>query len=129
MENLIIEKTVYTPEVRFDFSSGVMELKGESYPENTGEFYKPVFDWVRSYLGGTPAAVSTLNMEIVYFNSSSSKALMNLFDMLDEAAAAGKKVIVNWIYDAADDNSLKYGMEFKEDLASLEFNLVKKNVN
>jgi hypothetical protein len=129
IEKLIIEKTAYTPEVRFDGASGVMELRGESYPENTLEFYKPIFDWLRKYLGGKPAAASTLNIEIVYFNSSSSKALMNLFDMLDEAAAKGQKITVNWIYDASDDNSLKYGEEFQEDLVSLEFNLVKKHGN
>jgi hypothetical protein len=67
-------------------------------------------------------------MEIIYFNSSSSKALMNFFDLLDEAVAAGRKIAVNWIYDAGNESALEYGEEFKEDLESLEFNLVEKNV-
>jgi hypothetical protein len=127
MENLVIEKTESTPEIHFDMASGVLRLKGESFPENTAEFYAPVFEWLQAFLADSDVAVTTVNMEIVYFNSSSSKALMNLFDLLDDAAAEGKKIIVNWIYAEGDENSLEYGEEFKEDIESLEFNLVEKN--
>lgn len=127
MENLIIAKTETTPEIRFDFSSGVLEMRGESYPENTAEFYAPVFAWLSKFLAGGNEKSVIVNMEIVYFNSSSSKALMNFFDVLDEAVAEGKKVAVNWIYDAENESALEYGEEFKEDLESLEFNLVTKN--
>ncbi len=34
MDNLIIEETKYTPLVRFDSDSHVLEIRGESYPEN-----------------------------------------------------------------------------------------------
>jgi hypothetical protein len=53
---------------------------------------------------------------------------MNLFDLLDEAAAAGRKIAVNWIYAAGNESALEYGEEFKEDLNLIEFNLVEKNV-
>jgi hypothetical protein len=125
MENLIIDKTEATPGIRFDHATGILELSGESYPENTAEFYAPVFEWLRKFLSGSTDAV--MNMEIVYFNSSSSKALMNLFDLLDEAVIDGKKIAVNWIYDAGNESALEYGEEFKEDLNRLEFNLVEKN--
>jgi hypothetical protein len=127
MGNLIIEKTDSTPRISLDLSSGILEFAGESFPENTAEFYAPVFKWIRAYLDSSNVAVTTVNMRIVYFNSSSSKALMNLFDLLDDAAAAGKKIIVNWIYAGGDENSLEYGEEFKEDIESLEFNLVENN--
>lgn len=125
MNHLIIEKTEATPGICFDPASGLLELRGESYPENTAEFYAPVFEWLRKYL---PASLdTTVNMEIIYFNSSSSKALMNFFDLLDDSAATGKKIAVNWFYDAGNESALEYGEEFKEDLNRLEFNLVEKN--
>jgi hypothetical protein len=127
MENLIIAKTETTPEIRFHYSSGVLELRGESYPENTAEFYAPVFAWVSKFLAGGNDKPAIVNMEIIYFNSSSSKALMNFFDMLDEAVAGGMKIAVNWIYDADNESALEYGEEFKEDIVSLEFNLVANN--
>lgn len=128
MENLIIQRTEATPEIRFDYVTGILEVRGESYPENTAEFYAPVFIWLRNFLASGNELAATVNMEIIYFNSSSSKALMNFFDLLDEAVAAGRKIAVNWIYDAGNESALEYGEEFKEDLESLEFNLVEKNV-
>lgn len=128
MENLIIQRTEATPEIRFDYATGILEVRGESYPENTAEFYAPVFTWLRNFLASGNELAATVNMEIIYFNSSSSKALMNFFDLLDEAVAAGRKIAVNWIYDAGNESALEYGEEFKEDLESLEFNLVEKNV-
>jgi SiaC family regulatory phosphoprotein len=127
MENLNISKTESTPEIRLDYANGLIELKGESYPENTAEFYAPIFEWLRNYFDGSNARLTTVNMEIIYFNSSSSKALMNFFDLLENASEAGKKIIVNWIYDADNENSLEYGEEFKEDIESFEFNLVQNN--
>jgi hypothetical protein len=128
MENLIIEKTEATPEIRFDYASGILELRGESYPENTAEFYAPVFEWLRKFLDSGNELAVTVNMEIIYFNSSSSKALMNLFDLLNEAATVGRKIAVNWIYAAGNESALEYGEEFKEDLNFIEFNLVEKSV-
>ncbi len=128
MENLIIEKTEATPEIRFDYSSGILELRGESYPENTAEFYAPVFEWLRKFLNSGNELAVTVNMEIIYFNSSSSKALMNLFDLLDEAVSVGRKIAVNWMYAAGNESALEYGEEFKEDLNLLDFNLVEKSV-
>lgn len=126
MENLIIAKTEATPEICLDATTGVLQITGESYPENTAEFYAPVFKWLREYLGAEKRT-ATVNMEIIYFNSSSSKALMNLLDLLEEAVEDGHKIIVNWIYDEENESALEYGEEFKEDLESLEFNLVVKN--
>ncbi|MDD2775580.1 MAG: DUF1987 domain-containing protein [Gallionella sp.] len=128
MENLIIEKTTATPEIRFDYATGILELLGESYPEDTVVFYAPVFEWLKNFLNNNKERAITVNLEIIYFNSSSSKALMNFFDLLEAAANAGRKVVVNWIYAKGNEGALEYGEEFKEDLDALEFILVEKNV-
>lgn len=127
MESLVIVRTETTPEIGFDASTGILELRGESYPENTAEFYAPVFEWLKAYLSADNSHPVTVNIEILYFNSSSSKALMNLFDLLNAAVEDGKNITVNWIYDADNESALEYGEEFKEDLESLPFNLVEKN--
>ena len=63
-------------------------------------------------------------MEIIYFNSSSSKALMNIFDQLDAAAANGKNIVVNWKYREDDENIMESGEEYQEDVDNLTFNLI-----
>ena len=126
MNNLHIAPTESTPEIHFDGTSGVLEIRGESYPENTAAFYAPVLDWVREYIDTTNTP-TRLDIKILYFNSSSSKALMNLFDLLDAAAAKGKQVAINWHYESGNDSALEYGEEFKEDLDSVQFNLIENN--
>ena len=126
MENLIIEATKYTPEISFNAETNILEIKGETYPENTAEFYSPVFDWLEQYLNQLQDQAVTVNMEIIYFNSSSSKVLMDLFDRLEDAVGEGKKIEINWIYDKEDESALEYGEEFQEDLEVLTLNLVEK---
>lgn len=126
MENLTIEQTKFTPEVILDASEHRMTLRGESYPENTGAFYEPVFQWLKTYLAELENQVFTVEFDLIYFNSSSLKALMNLLDELNEATQQGKQVVVNWYYDEEDDNSLENGEEFKDMLEDLTFNLVVK---
>ncbi len=126
MENLHIEATKSSPEIHLDREQHLLELRGESYPENTAEFYGPVFAWVEEYLEHAEDQDITVKMEIIYFNSSSSKVLMDFFDLLDDAVSEGKKIIVNWIYDEENESALEAGEEFQEDLESLTFNLVQK---
>ena len=126
MDNLLIEATKYTPLISFNADTNILEIKGETYPENTAEFYSPVFDWLESYLEEVNDQEVIVNMEIIYFNSSSSKVLMDLFDRFEEAVNEGKKITINWIYDKEDESALEYGEEFQEDLEVLKLNLVEK---
>jgi hypothetical protein len=123
MDDLKIEATKFTPEINFDYSQRILEIKGESYPENTSEFFNPVFKWLDDYLGESTAQPTKVNIELYYFNSSSSKVLMNFFEVLDKAAEKGQPIHVNWIYEEEDEDSLEFGEEFAEDLSFLEFNL------
>lgn len=124
MQELIIEASKSSPRIHFDPSAHVLEMRGESYPENAATFYAPVFTWLAAYLAGLGEEPVTVNLTISYFNSSSSKALMNLFDMLDDACRVGRRITVNWRYDPENETALECGEEFKEDVCDLPFNLV-----
>lgn len=123
MEDLLIEETKYTPEIRF-LTAGELSIVGKSYPENTFEFYKPVMKWITDYfLAGNQKLV--LNIEIIYFNSSSSKLFFDMFDLIE--ANNNDLVAVNWIYDEENESSLEAGEDFQEDFEELKINLVVKN--
>jgi hypothetical protein len=128
MDILKIEPTKFIPEIRFDPNAGLLEIKGNSYPENTAEFYAPVISWLEDYLSEPADRRAVVNVELTYFNSSSSKVLMNIFDMLENAAKKGAKIQVNWIYDPEDENILEFGEEFQEDFENAEFRLTPKAV-
>jgi hypothetical protein len=124
MENLKLEATQYTPEINLD-AGGVISLAGKSYPENTFEFYAPVMEWLETYFDGNAAEKTVVNMEIIYFNSSSSKLFFDFFDLLDEAKD-DNNIEINWIYDEENESALEAGEDFVEDFEELKINLVAK---
>ena len=123
MENIRIGATERTPEIDFNFQKGVFLIKEESYPEDIIAFYNPIMDPLKKWLDSQRGSDIVFNFELIYFNSSSAKVLMDLFDMLDETAIHNK-VILNWIYDAEDDNMEELGEDFGEDLENATFNMV-----
>jgi hypothetical protein len=125
MENLYIPATKYTPEINLDADKGLIEIKGKSYPENTFEFYAPVIKWIEEYLKCCVKDKVTVNMEIIYFNSSSSKLFFDLFDLLDEVKDR-YDITINWIYDEENESAEEAGEDFIEDFENLKINLVKK---
>ncbi len=126
MENLHIEATKYTPEIKLDADNGLLSFTGKSYPENTFDFYQSTLEWINAYFEAETQKKTVIEMDIIYFNSSSSKLFFDLFDILEEAHERGKEITVRWLYDAENENALEAGEDFKEDFESLDFNLIEK---
>lgn len=122
MENLIIEQTKYTPSVLMDAEKGEIVMRGKSYPENTFEFYERVMSWLKNYFSLAPRETTTVTMEIIYFNSTSSKIFFDFFDILEEASG-DHNIVVNWEYDPENESAQEAGEDFKEDFEDLTFNL------
>lgn len=125
MDPLEIAATERSPAISFDFAGHHLKLRGESYPEDVTAFYTPVFQALDAYLGELGAGSCRFDFELIYFNSSSAKAIMMLLEKLDEAAAAGATIQVFWYYDEEDDTMEELGEEFGEDLEHATFHLEK----
>jgi len=125
MDNIEIPASNRTPAVSFDFEVGHLRIKGESYPEDVTTFYYPLFDALKAWLAETKTPGCQFDFELIYFNSSSAKAIMMMMEMLDAAAANGMDVVVNWFHDAEDETMEELGAEFGEDLIYAKFNLEK----
>ena len=125
MQNLKIEVSKYTPEISLDANTGILSMVGKSYPENTFDFYKPVMEWMEEYFSGNAKDKTVINMEIIYFNSSSSKLFFDFFDLVEEADD-NHCIEVNWIYDEENESAQEAGEDFQDDFESLNFNLIKK---
>ena len=82
MEPISIDGTPKTPTVKFDAGTGNIEIKGRSIPENSIEFYKPLVDWLEEYANG-PMDKTTVNIQLEYFNTSSSKCILDVFKKLE----------------------------------------------
>lgn len=115
MNNFLVESTKSSPEVNFDAGSGVLRLTGESYPENSFEFYAPQLAWLQEFLDTTAQPVRMV-LQLSYINTGTVKCLLDLFDQLEEAASNGRNVGIAWYYDPVNERALETGEEFAEDL-------------
>jgi hypothetical protein len=111
MEPLQLEGSPKTPYVNFDPETGLLELKGRSIPENSIDFYKPLIDWIDRY-GRGPRPKTALHMQLEYFNTSSSKCILDVFKKLEAIRAAGNEVTVLWHYEADDEDMLEAGEDY-----------------
>lgn len=125
MDSLYIKQSDSTLEVDFNPVTGVLCMRGESYPENALKFFAPVLAWINDYLAGLGAGDSvTVDMDIIYFNSSSSKVLMNIFDSFDSAARRGVVVSILWRHHEENEIAQECGEEFAEELEHARFALL-----
>ncbi len=126
MENLTLEGSAKTPTVSFDSDNGVLELKGRSIPENSIEFYKPVINWLDSYITD-PNHHTLLVIKLEYFNTSSSKCLVEILRRL-ESLKEQSIVKVKWCYEEEDEDMQESGEDFKEIIkVPIEMVLVREN--
>ncbi len=121
MQDLVIPATSSTPALAFKAAAGTLRLAGESFPEHAARFYAPALDWVRRYMADERRALA-VDCRLNYFNTSSSKCIMDLFDLLDQYARGGARVRVNWHFAPEDDDLRETGEELAEAM-HFEFHL------
>ena len=117
MNNLFIPRTSKTPDIFFDADQGILEIKGRSIPENSVAFYAPVMQWLSDY-DQTPKQETQLVVKLEYFNTSSSKCLIDIFRKLEKIHQQESKVTVVWYYEAEDEDMKESGEDFR-DLVSM----------
>ena len=88
------------PTVDFVEQSGVCEISGESFMEETGNFYQPLVEWVREYAKSHDKIVFVFSL--TYYNTSTSKWLLALLKELREMEKNGGIVSVTWYYTPDD---------------------------
>jgi len=124
IQDLFITASDSTPEINLK-NSGVLSISGESYPENTFEFYTPMLEWVKNYFNETPAEKTIVNMELIYFNSSSSKVFFDFLDLFDENKEK-HTIEINWIYDKENETAQEAGEDLVDDFEGLSINMQEK---
>ena len=114
MSNIELPATAATPTVFADSDAGFLEMRGDSYPENSFEFFAPLVEWVQNHLSAPDAALR-LDLYLLYLNTSSVRAMMDIFELLEDAHNSSHAVSVRWFYDEDNDRIAELAEEFKED--------------
>ena len=122
MRNLIIEPTSKTPKVILNADINVFELSGRSIPEDSVGFYRKIIDWIDDY-AKSPNPKTVFKFQLGYFNTSSSKCLLDVFRKLEKMYKSGHQVELTWCYDADDEDMEETGEDYKA-LIEVPFGLV-----
>ncbi|MBI3509948.1 MAG: DUF1987 domain-containing protein [Bacteroidetes bacterium] len=122
MERIVIEGTPKTPTITFDMSAGTLEIRGRSIPENSIEFYKPLVEQLERY-AGKPQSNTNVNIQLEYFNTSSSKCILDVFKKLEAIHKGGSAIIINWYYEQDDEDMLEAGEDYQA-IISVPFKMI-----
>jgi hypothetical protein len=122
MKELFIKKSSNTPSIDFDPGSGLMKIEGRSIPENPGDFFDPLIEWLEEYFQN-PMEVTKFEMSLEYVNSGSSKYLLGIFRILKKKHDEGKHVVISWYYEEDDEAIFSLGEHYRNTV-KVPFNLI-----
>ena len=122
MKGIKIQGTDTTPTIEFDPKQGKLDIHGISVPESTREFYQPLMECLDEY-AITPNALTTTNINLAYFNTTSSKCLLDIFRIMKSIHDTGNQVVINWYYEKEDEDMIEAGENYQL-IVHLTFNMV-----
>lgn len=132
MDKLIINPTVFTPKVILDHEKHLMEIVGESRPQDVREFYLPVVEWMNDYSqrildSDDSKDPVTINFNFNYFNSGSAKCILDICKILAKLRSHEVDASVRWHYVKGDDDMLEAGREIAR-IVNLPFEFIESGM-
>ncbi len=124
MKNLFIEsrsqgRMERSPEIDFNAESGILSITGESVLENPLRFYTPVVEWMREFVATFKHEIK-LSIRLGYYNTSTSKNIYTLLEILSDHLKAGGKVKIDWYYKNYDSDTRE---EIEDIMLDLDLNI------
>ena len=121
MTDYKVKGTDDTPTIELNLSEGSLLIKGRSIVENPSEFYKPLLTHLSKY-DESPSKKIKVNFQLEYFNTSSSKSILQILKQLKDLTLTGNTIEIDWYYDEEDDDILEIGEDFSS-MVKVPFNL------
>ncbi len=119
-----IPRTERTPEIVLDRSGeeGRIKFLGRSLPDDARNFYRPILTWIDDYFK-SPLDSTVISFDLEYFNTSSSKMLLQIIRKFQKLEEQNKNLKVEWYYLEDDEDILESGETF-QDLTNIEFDFI-----
>jgi hypothetical protein len=121
MEVINVEATDETPKVVLDADNGVFEFSGKSLPEDVTVFYDPIIEWIEKY-AESPNKPTKVVFKMDYFNTASSKLILDILMAFEEIHEEHECVNVDWYFREDDEDMEEAGDEFS-DIVEIPFDL------
>ena len=121
MDDLNFEGTKKTPRIQF-CADGKLSISGRSIPEDASKFFDALYVWIYEYCA-RPSENTMVDIQLEYFNSGSSKAVLHILRELVELRNKGHNVTLNWYYEEGDDDILERG-QYIASILETKFNFI-----
>lgn len=113
MKQLNIIGSKLTPKVSYNEKESLLEIIGNSIPEDSFSFYNPILKWLDE-LKETPPKKISIKIQIEYFNTSSSKYILEILKRIEKISLnCSCDVNVYWFYDDDDEDMQEVGENYK----------------
>lgn len=101
--------------ILYNDAEGILQIIGNSYAENAVEFYKPTIVWLKNRAKQYPDKKITIEFRMEYYNTSSSRRFLEMFDILEEHHQRGGKAEVLWLHTREDLDMQQNGADYSEE--------------
>lgn len=113
METIKLQGTDDTPSIVLDPENMIFEVSGRSMPEDVATFYQPILDWIDNNLQNIKDKIVFV-FKMDYFNTASSKMLLDILVKLEDLYSEGKDIVVHWYYKEDDEDMMEAGEEYAD---------------
>lgn len=110
LEKFVTEATKTTPWVVLD--TGQIIIIGRSIPGNPGDFYRPIYEKINSFVNSSSRIRIELGFE--YLNTSSTKWIYSIIKKLSKLKGLKEKAHIIWYYEQGDEEMCDLGNIFRE---------------
>jgi hypothetical protein len=122
MESIRLRGTDDTPTITLDIENKIFLIAGRSLPEDVMSFYQPIVDWVKTEIPKVADDEIVFTFKMNYFNTASSKLLLDILIALETMYENGKNIVVHWFYDEDDEDMREAGEEYA-DIVDIPFEI------
>ena len=119
------EKTNRMPGVSLDAKNHAMLLEGEAYPEDVAAAFEPLMTSISTTLAESGETPMTVKFQLQYFNSGSSRKILEIIKMIDAGDTAHN---IEWLADPEDDGMIDHGNRFSRAVSKAGFTVVEEEL-
>ena len=118
-------KTARMPGVSLDAESNAILVEGEAYPEDVAVAFEPIIASISASLASSGHTVMTVKFRLQYFNSGSSRKILEIIKMIDASDTAHN---IEWLADPEDDEMIDHGNRFSRAVKNVAFTVVEEEL-
>jgi hypothetical protein len=113
METIKIMGTDDTPTIILDAANDLFEISGTFAARGCNSILRPNLNWLEEY-AANPNPSTVFTFKLVYFNTASSKLLLDILMKLEQIHEDGKEVLIRWFYPDDDEDMQEAGEEYAD---------------